>query len=476
MLEVEAQRAIIGVDGVPAFATERFLQSLELRIADAQRQRGARLEADRDPLGHTGSVFGRTRLGPAVGTRVLILRVRRPVLATRPAPLRADVQYMKILFLSPYPPARDGIGDYTAALAVALVAEGHAVRVIAARRADSAPDEVIGVLPRTTQEQRALLEAVDRWKPDLVHVQFAVAAYGAGSLRLPRLLAGLRDLGLPIVLTLHEITRDLASLRAAGTALYARVVGDDDVVVVHADAALPALRRLRARPGGTAVVIPHPRAELPVAETTAAARRTALALDGAQVVLAFGFIHVDKALDDLVRALVPLTDQARREDVRLLVAGTVRPRNGPFRLFELRDHLHLRQVRRLVASTGLATRVVFSGYVARGDIVATFQMADVVVLPYRRIEDSGVANLAAASGARIVATDIGNLPQYVAEPRWLTPVGRPESLAAAIGDALDTPPSDGAQTLPGASFDDVLAQTVALYRRTASTSTSGIAA
>src|SRR5437763_12579235 len=40
----------------------------------------------------------------------------------------------------------------------------------------------------------------------------------------------------------------------------------------------------------------------------------------------FGFIHVDKGLDDLVVALARLP-----RDVRLAVAGQVRPRSGPDR-------------------------------------------------------------------------------------------------------------------------------------------------
>lgn len=370
---------------------------------------------------------------------------------------------MKILLISTYPPARDGIGDYTSALRAALAAEGHDARVIVAGEVDGSMDEVLGAFPRSGRERQALLGKVEAWGPDLVHVQFAVAAFGARTLLLPRLVNGLRALRIPIVTTLHEVTRDLDSLRAVGRVLYRRVLADGDVAIVHSDAALTELLRLKPTMAGAAVVVPHPRAQLPEATTTPAALRTRLGLDGGRLVLAFGFIHVDKGLDDLVDAIAVVRAAEDRRDVRLLVAGTIRKRSGVFRIFELRDHLHLRKVRRAITRAGLTSDVVFSGYVDGGDVAPTFAMADVVALPYRRIEDSGVANLAAASGSRIVASDVGNLARYVGDPRRLAPPGQPRALAVAIEHALDASPADGAVELPGASFDEVIAQTLGVY-------------
>ena len=40
---------------------------------------------------------------------------------------------MRILFVSPFPPARDGIGTYTQAMIEALRATGHEARVVVPR-------------------------------------------------------------------------------------------------------------------------------------------------------------------------------------------------------------------------------------------------------------------------------------------------------------------------------------------------------
>ena len=61
---------------------------------------------------------------------------------------------MRILYVSAYPPAVDGIGDYTAALAGAVRDDGHEVRVVTARPLDGAPDEVLSMCTRVDLADR----------------------------------------------------------------------------------------------------------------------------------------------------------------------------------------------------------------------------------------------------------------------------------------------------------------------------------
>src|SRR5439155_6166411 len=281
---------------------------------------------------------------------------------------------VRILYVSAYPPAVDGIGDYTAALAGAVRDDGHAVRVVTARPVAGAPNEVLGGLPRSRRALAELLERIDAWDPDVVHVQFAVAMFGTRLRALVRLMAGLRARRATVVVTLHEVTRDTGSLRAAGRAIYRRVAGLADRVVVHTEQSRAAL----TGPVGAAVepvVVAHPRRELPTATASASELRARHGLGAGTVLLSFGFIHVDKGLDDLVDALARLG----RRDVRLAVAGTVRRRQGVFRVFELRDRAHLRRVRRLIRRCGLDDRVVFAGYVPEGEVRAWFELAAAAV-------------------------------------------------------------------------------------------------
>jgi glycosyltransferase involved in cell wall biosynthesis len=358
---------------------------------------------------------------------------------------------MRILFVSAYPPARDGIGDYTARLRSGLVAEGHDTAVITARPAETQPAEVLGVLPRNTRDRTALVREIAAWKPDVVHVQFSVATYGVRVVNVLQLVSALRAIDARIVLTLHEITRDTESLRALGRKLYRRVAQLADHLVVHTGVARDAVTAVDAEAASRVTLVPHLRERPPVASVSTEDLRVRHGLGVAPLLLAFGFVHVDKGLDDLVSAMAMLPDEAA--DVRLVVAGSVRPRQGPFRIFELRDHAHLRRVRKMIARLDLRERVVFTGYVPAGEILPWFDASRAAVLPYRRIEESGVASLAVAAGARIVATDVGALSEYASDPKWVVPPRRPDRLAEALADVLVR---DAASNLMGAAEADTL--------------------
>ena len=367
---------------------------------------------------------------------------------------------MRILYVSPYAPERCGIGDYTAAFARAARGMGHEVGVVSASGTDGAPEEVVAALPNSWRDAELLCDRICDWDPDVVHVEFAVASYG---MRLPvllRLLHVLRSQRPQVVVTLHEVTRDTDSLRAVGRVIYRRVAELADQVVVHTDSALDTLTGPVGANGTPAELVPHPRAELPKPTAAVHELRGRYGLGDSRVLLAFGFIHVDKGLDDLIEALHLLP---RSEDMKLVVAGDVRRRSGPFRFFELRDRLHLRKVRRLIARHGLTDRVVFTGYVPSGEIRTWFELAEAAVLPYTRIEQSGVANLAAAAGTPVLASRVGGLVQEGSDPRWSYPAGDPERLAGVLADFLSQRDKRAALQEPAPELSAVVKTTIDLY-------------
>jgi glycosyltransferase involved in cell wall biosynthesis len=287
-------------------------------------------------------------------------------------------------------------------------------------------------------------------------VQFAVAAFGSRTPALLRLLRALRERELHVVATYHEVSRDTASLRGPGRALYRRLTALAGEVIVHTGAARECLAGFADGAAG-AHLIPHPRVSPPAAGADADELRARHGLERRRILLAFGFIHVDKGLGDLVGALHALPVDTR-EDVTVVVAGEVRRRRGAFRAFEVRDHLHLRAVRRRVRHLGLEGAVAFTGYVDPGEIRPWFQAADVAVLPYRRIEQSGVANIAAELGTPVVASTAGDLASEIGAA-WAAPPAAPDELAAAIAAALSTPraqrpPARGADAASMAQIAD----------------------
>jgi glycosyltransferase involved in cell wall biosynthesis len=382
-----------------------------------------------------------------------------------------------VLYVSPYPPARDGIGTYTNVLASAVRARGHEIAVVAAHPHADAPAEVIGAFGGFGGS-RGLRDAVAGFAPDVVHVQFAVPAFGTRTMAIARWLKQARaaDPRVPVVATLHEANRDLALLRRPGRILYERITAHCDHVVVHTQTALDTVTGQVGMAAAQAEVIPHFSTEPPPATSTAEEQRARFGVGDGRLLLAFGFIHVSKGLDDLVRSLAVLrrANPAVLRDVRLVVAGTVRRRHGPFRIFELRDRLHLAHVRHIARRNGLSRRLVFTGFVPEADIAAWFAAAEAVVLPYRSAEQSGVANLARAFGVPVIASTAGGLAELFADSRWTVPPGSPDRLATAIADFLsqDYPVSSQGSREPQppvgvhgrtADLDTVATETITMY-------------
>jgi len=297
-----------------------------------------------------------------------------------------------------------------------------------------------------------------------------IAAFGSRTGTLMRRIYELRrDLNVPIVVTLHEFGRESTLLPIAGRALYRRVVSNCDQVIVHTGIAMNAVVNRFGVPEDKVTVIPHPSARPPVVTASCDDLRRRFGLDDARVMLAFGFIHVDKGLDDLVRALGILRASgcAQLEDYVLVVAGAVRPRQGLFRAFELRDRLHLHRVMRLARRNGVGERLVLTGYVPAGEVSAWFSLADVVVLPYRRIEQSGVASMARSFPAPVLASTAGGLTEQFAGSSWSFPPRAPDELARTIEQFLAATPGERMPSRTDECADDpatVVARTLELYR------------
>lgn len=376
---------------------------------------------------------------------------------------------MKIIYVSPFPPARDGIGTYTRAFVNAMTDEGHEARVITPRVYPDSPQEVMGAIGTGSGQLTSLHDAVMSWQPDVVHVQFAIAAFGA---RTRHLLRSLRivhsDLGVPTTVTMHEVTRDTALMKSAGRAIYRRVADHCEKIIVHTGGAADALTRTVGVPASKVIVIPHPRTRVPAAGSTPSDLRAHFGLGSTRILLAFGFIHVDKGLGDLVSAIGLLRSSATvpLDDIRLVIAGAVRPRNGLFRAFAVRDRAHLWRVIRRARQEGTWQQLVMTGYVPDGDIAGWFGAADAVVLPYRRTEQSGVAGLADAFGVPILASTAGGLGEHFAGSPWSFPPGNPESLAKVLADFLGVPPEQRRHETPrlrSADLAEVIKSTLNVY-------------
>jgi glycosyltransferase involved in cell wall biosynthesis len=142
--------------------------------------------------------------------------------------------------------------------------------------------------------------------------------------------------------------------------------------------------------------------------------------EGGPVVLAFGLVRPYKGADLLIDAMREIPD------ARLWIVG--RPLG-----------VDLAELRRRAAP--LAGRVTFvPRFVADREIPAIFERADVVALPYRDAEQSGVLYTALAFGKPIVVSDAGGFPEVAAGgAARMVAAGDADALAAALAELLAEP-------------------------------------
>jgi D-inositol-3-phosphate glycosyltransferase len=136
--------------------------------------------------------------------------------------------------------------------------------------------------------------------------------------------------------------------------------------------------------------------------------RRRLGLSGSQkVVLFFGNIAPYKGLEYLVEAMVSLSLSSSAPDYRLIIAG--QPKNCV---------TYWQAIRRRIQSTELRSCVIERiEYVPDAETEIYFKAADVFVLPYVYIFQSGVLFLGYNFGLPVIASDVGSLREDIVEEK-----------------------------------------------------------
>ena len=279
---------------------------------------------------------------------------------------------------------------------------------------------------------------------DIVHFQWLPIP------NLDRLLV--RRFPRPVVLTAHDVApREVRTGATGGTAALLRAV---DAVIVHSRAGARRVVAEAAVPADRVHVIPHG-AFAHLADLPEGPQPPALGgLEDRRVVLFFGLVRPYKGVDLLVEALAGTPD-----DVVLLVVGMPR--------------MPLAPLERRARELGLADRVRFvPRFVPDAEVGAYFRRADVAVLPYREIEQSGVLYTALAFGTPLLLSDVGGFPEIAEHgaARLVEP-GSAESLHTGLAALLaDQPARDELSRAALAlaeehSWQRTAALTEELYRR-----------
>lgn len=155
-----------------------------------------------------------------------------------------------------------------------------------------------------------------------------------------------------------------------------------------------------------------------VAVSRAEARRRLQLPDEGRLALFFGKIERYKGLDLLAAAWA----QVRTPDARLAIVGTCP------------DRAYAQEVRQAFASFPESRPAEWRDrFVPNEEAALWLQAADVVVMPYRHIYQSGVVFLCLRFGVPIVATDVGSLADYIdAHSGIMAPKDNAPAFAAAL--------------------------------------------
>jgi glycosyltransferase involved in cell wall biosynthesis len=240
---------------------------------------------------------------------------------------------------------------------------------------------------------------------DVVHFQWLSVQY-LDALLLPRVH--------PRVLTAHDVLpREPRRGQLAGQrALYERM----DAIVVHSEHGAARLRGELGLDPARVHVIPHGALDALTAQPEDAAPPPELGAPRGPTVLFFGLLRPYKGVDVLL-------DAWRRADrppgAELWIAGM--PRMDA-------SFIHGPDVK-----TALR-------FVSGAELAGAFRAADLVVLPYREIDQSGVLFTALAFGKPLLLTAVGGFPE-IAETgaAELVVPGDPDALAGALTALLADP-------------------------------------
>ncbi len=234
----------------------------------------------------------------------------------------------------------------------------------------------------------------------------------------------MKRLGIRIVWTVHNLLSHERIHPRIERTMHQVLLGMFDEIIHLSHASIPLMHgmyRVSARTGANFHVVPHGHyIHWYKNSITRTAARTLLEIDqGAKVLLCFGVIRPYKGIDLLLDAVQDMPEQ----DLHVLIAGRTKHKG-----LEDRLHRYCRKDPRVE---------VFLHFIPDYDVQIFMNAADIVVLPYSDILNSGAAILAMSFGKPVIAPDTGSIPELIdGHGGVLFEPNNKESLSQAIRQSL----------------------------------------
>src|SRR6266567_3703144 len=349
---------------------------------------------------------------------------------------------MRIAFVTVYPPSRNGIGDYAAKLVGALgkVEEDTPEVDVYSLARDGASRAgqraILSMNPRSWWRLRAELS---RGQYDVIHLQFDLATYLLLIVPLYLVFRTLqRATGPRLVATYHDAYADRKLYGWLSVAFYDIFSHLFHRIYVHSHLAADCLVTQYHVPREKVHLIDHGTFEFPNRDRKHSEMRRRWGLGESPVVLSFGYIYKSKGIEVLIEAMRMMAESGHRMP-HVVVAGEVPERRGIFRILQARNRRYLEELKNKVRDSGLSESVTFIGYVDDADLYSLFTLAEVAVLPYLVVDQSGVLNIAIAAGTPVIASNIGGLGETLADVGIVVTPGSSAELARELQSFLTSP-------------------------------------
>lgn len=256
------------------------------------------------------------------------------------------------------------------------------------------------------------LKSLEANRPDVVHFQWS---------RVPlfdlQLVRKIKALGISVVHTIHDIEPLFGYAHVQRLSEIYQAV---DKLLVHGQAnLLDLLKKYPYIEENNVQVIPHILPAHRVAGITRSRARNELKIpQDCPVILFCGSIRRYKHLENLIEAY--LLAREKRSDLWIIIAGLQSYKEIGEKLRKLKRQalIHLK-------------------YVPMQRVELYHQAANIAVLPYKSISQSGALVTAMGFGLPVIVTNVGAMPETVCGNGWVVRPDDPESMATILLEALD---------------------------------------
>ena len=265
-----------------------------------------------------------------------------------------------------------------------------------------------------------LFNLINKNKPRIVHYQFFRRKEDIIFLLFLKLT------GIKIVYTAHNILPHERTM--VDFYLYKLVYLASNKIIVHSDYIKNKLLLTFNISEKKVEVIPHGNFDiyLPKNDISKSVARIKLNLNETDdVILFFGYIREYKGLDLLLEA-IPIAIQ-KNPKIKLIIAGM--PANP-----ELKE-----RYTQMIESLNCKEQIIYKfSYIPSDDIAGYFSASDLVILPYKNIDHSGIVHLAYSFARPILATNVGDFSEIIEEKKsgFLVEKDNYKKLADAINNAF----------------------------------------